>query len=327
MTSEPPSTSNATVAELSARVNALVDDNQVLLERLDRLERLLDSVTSPVNRGLQDAGDPPVVLYGPSHQPVNLFSAAAARRAEIADGSKERPVTTTGPLVRISKVEALTAAELGGNPGNDEQHVALLVSNYALPASDVQCVAAHFQAISENPHRADATHNPDVVGVNCIGVVRGSGIGGGTGGYFEGQRRDGSAGHASGMEVRVGNHVDRSEGYDPNVYPATNGLWITTSSDFGRDSVSAINIAGIDRSWWKVGIAGRPGSVREYLIRDDSSCQATLRILGRHDYGVDMRSAGFNVAELRLRDGSTLRTSNNRLIWKRADGTDFVVAP
>ena len=216
-----------------------------------------------------------------------VFNPWSSRLWEIADGTEVSPVSTAGPTFKISRTEAVASTTCNSNNADNECNAALSVISIGLPSTTQQTNA--IQAMAQA-----SSIGTDVLGINAVARVTGSGTGNAIGGFFSG-RRDTSTGNANGVEINVSNMTNTDGTYNSAGISDTQGIWVSHLSANGRNSGAGLSFGVFPGSGkFLTGIGFTSGSVASTSIRDDSSSDTSIAINGTHTNALTVgSSAGF----------------------------------
>lgn len=204
---------------------------------------------------------------------------------ELSAGTIAAPLTTPGPIFKVSRTERMNKAVANGNAVDNEANAAVAFYSSGDSASNMQ-VNALFAGATGAPF------GTDVVAINGIGRATTGATGIGTGAYFEG-RRDVTTAKLLGAEVRASNQAGASISYNPSGF-SSGALWLTASGS----NVGAGCSLGSAGAKFDVGYGASAGSVVTVTFRDDSSAVTSIQLNGAHTYGIDMTGATFSGAPL-----------------------------
>ncbi|TFD51945.1 hypothetical protein E3T46_07605 [Cryobacterium sp. Hh11] len=202
-------------------------------------------------------------------------------------GTASAPTSGGGPVIKISQTEKITdlAAQMSGNPADNEANAALHVSALSLPGSFGQVNAILATA-------KGAPTGTDVCALAAWGRVTG-GVGAGFGAYLEG-RRDTATSRAMGTEIRVQNEGGADGTLSPNGSSDTLGLWISTAATGGYKTSAGVSLGSADASKFIAGYHVTANSVASDSFRDESGSATTLKSVGNHQFGLDFSGATFS---------------------------------
>ncbi len=156
------------------------------------------------------------------------------RRWALYEGTAAAPITAAGPTVKISKVENISTATMGGNQVDNECNavVRVIVENVATSQAQLCAIMGTAEGMS-------TTAGSDIVGLYGIGRVTGSGVGIGCGLFVEG-RRDTATGTAQGTEIHVTNETTTDGVFVSNGIGTAMGAWVTGSTKVVATALTAI---------------------------------------------------------------------------------------
>lgn len=234
-----------------------------------------------------------------------LYNSYAAQLWDLSYGTAAAPVTTIGPVFKISKTEFLDDA-LAVNKADNESNAALAVYSVGNPGSEIQTNAGLFAA-------KGSPTGTDVVGLWTTGLVNGSGNGIGTGAYIEG-RRDTTTGKMMGAEVRVTNQTAVPVAYNQTGFNSS-ALWLTAGGT--ANSPVGVALGPVNGQKFDVGFAATTSSVASQTFRDDSSSVTSVDINGAHTDGIDLTGGTFSGAQLKA-TGLTISPTGSIQITPRA---------
>lgn len=223
------------------------------------------------------------------------------RIISINEGTVAAPVTAVGPLIKISKIEDISAVTQP-NPSDSNSNTAVVVNVFGALTNEVQATAIRGFATGGG---TGAGH--DVCGVWGTGVVSNTGSTANAGNYLEG-RLSVNTGRAYGLEARCHNGTATDFAYTVGSSSQAMGLWVTTTGDENSSGAVLVHTASVN-SKWHVGF-GIPGdSVIDQSFRDDSSSTTSIDINGTHTDGIDLTGATIS--------GKAIRIPNNEAIAAR----------
>jgi len=204
------------------------------------------------------------------------FGSYAAGRWELAVGTGSTPITAAGPSFKISKTEDISSGTCV-NQVDNECNAALAVE--AVTSSTTSYM--QLNAIYAGARGNSTTAGSDVVALDAVGRVYGSGVGIGTGAYLEG-RRDTTTARALGAEIRVNNQTASDCSYINTGFSNCVGAWITSAGSSGSDNALGLGFGAISSSQFITGIAFNTNSILTTSIDDASSSATSIHIGGTH---------------------------------------------
>lgn len=211
-----------------------------------------------------------------------MFVHYGAQSWELSEGLREHPVTTPGPLFKISRTESIDKAACNGNAIDNECNAALAVYSAGEATTGMQANAIYGGAKTRSAH--------DGVAGMFIGNASGEATGIGTGAYLEG-RRDVVSGRLVGAEIRANNQAGVAGEYYAGGFSPTGALWLTAS---GANSGVGAALGSVKGVQFATGFAATKGSVSTTTISDDSSSVQSMQINGTHTYGIDATGMTIN---------------------------------
>lgn len=190
-------------------------------------------------------------------------------------GTSIAPITTAGPMLKLSRTDNISATQCGNNHVDNECNATLAVYTNATSSSDMQSAAIFAGASGSNTR--------DEVGIYSVGIVTGAGTGIGTGGFFQG-RRNTATGKAKGIEINVQNETATGDSYTTAGFSPTTALWISVLSTQNSNSACGLCFGNFGAGQGKldVGIGITTGTVATTSFRDDSSSATAIQINGTH---------------------------------------------
>lgn len=250
--------------------------------------------------------------------------AIAGQEGDIRAGSAAAPVTTVGPILKVSRIGAVTKAAVEsfagvGNHGPDILG-AIMGLSHGTAAEEVQGVGVVGMADTASTAGLAGWH--DALGVHGAGRALAGAAGSvGIGGFFLG-RRDDSNGAATGIEGNSANYAGVAGVLAAAGPSDTKAVWLTASGN--ADSAAGIQFGNPSGFQFKAGIhfnaqvaGGKTGPIRTdgYSIRDESNSDTVLSIAnGTHNYALSVDQTGGRVGV-----GENPGTGNRVLIRASAD--------
>ena len=249
------------------------------------------------------------------------FNNWPAQYWELSQGTASLPITSAGPLFKISRTESVDKASCKRNKVDNECNAALAVYSVGDTNSSMQT----------NALLAAAKGSPlgtDVVAASFLGNVTGSGTGIGTGAYIEG-RRSTSTGKVLGAEIRAANVTNVAGVYAPRGIGDGGALWLSAAS---KDPIATVGfgvaLGHVQRAQFTTGFAATAGTVSDTTFRDDSSATTSILVNGKHKTGIDFSGASL-VVPIKLSGASILTGAGSpqgivscltRCLYIRTDG-------
>lgn len=222
----------------------------------------------------------------------SIFNLWGAQFWDLSEGTAGAPVTSAGPLFKVSRTENMASTSCNGNIVDNECNAALAVYSSGAPTSQVQTNAI-FAGAKGSPV------GTDIVGLTAVGTVTGSGTGIGTGLFALG-RRDTATGNAKGGEINVTNNTSTSGTYNSAGFSNTTALWLSTKSQQGSNSGAALGIGwfGAGMGNFVTGVGITSGSVSNVAFSDDSQAVTSIAVNSTHTYGLDLTAGTFSGAPI-----------------------------
>lgn len=215
----------------------------------------------------------------------SMFNSWATQYLDIAQGTSTAPVTAAGPLMKVSRTEAMAKSTCNNNSVDNECNAAAAFYSVGTSANAMQTNAVLMSA--------QGSGTSDNVGLATTGRTVNTGVGIGTGAYIEG-RRDTATGKQLGSEVRSNNYTPSAESYYPLGYNS-GGLWVSASGLSKSACGACIGSAGQS---FDVAFAATASSAVSQTFRDDGSAATSMQINGSHTYGLDLTSGVFSGAPI-----------------------------
>jgi hypothetical protein len=247
--------------------------------QLDRVSGLT-SATVPQFLYRNAAGSYVGSLLGTSQFQYNNYGGAI----EASKGTSGAGDTTVGAVAKFSR----TGTPAVGNCANladSECDSAVAIYALGLAADTVQTTGLYAAAKGSSTNTG-----VDVLGGTLSGRVTGSGVGLGTGGYFEG-RRDTTTGGALAAEARAMNITTANCSYNTSGIGGCDSLWLTSSGDGVHTTVlsTALHIGNADPlTSWAAGITINSNAVAAtgYSIDDEGAGTYGIYENGNHTYAL-----------------------------------------
>jgi hypothetical protein len=240
-----------------------------------------------------------VFLQPSSGTPQAIYGNYVPKLHGGALGSVASPVTTTGPIVKLSQVDN-RAPGVCGNSFDAECSTTLAVYTTGTKSTDMMMTAIYAGA------KGSLSPDGDILGISSVGYST-AGNGRGTGLYLEG-RTDADVsvmGGATASEFRITNGGSATAGYNTTGESALTGLWLTygaygcsvTPGCTHSDASAGIQLglaSSLNPGQWLVGYGITVGAVRNQGFRDDSADTTVLYSPTAHTNGVDFSGGTFS---------------------------------
>lgn len=195
---------------------------------------------------------------------------------ELARGTSGSPITTGGPLLKISKTSNIAASACGGVSVNGECSAGMVINVISTGTGQTELVTA-LQATAQT--NASGSDGDAIAFVGLGKAVTGNRYG--QGAYFEGIRQAASTA-AMGVEIRSTNNGDNSCPASISGAIPSRCVAVLLSAGGSYNSNAALQVAPIGSALFQTGITFNTGSVLNYTIEDDSSSVTSYRITGNH---------------------------------------------
>ena len=262
----------------------------------------------PIEDALSSAGD-------------NVYAGmnVTPQRVDIRAGTSGSPLASLGPILRVSKTDAVTRATYvagGGDPNAQtvDETAAVHGANTGTSASQLQ-VTGVIGTAKQAGNTSSGSGGPDACGVFGHGWVDASdAVGRAIGAYFVG-RSESTTGKLSGVEVQAQNRSGSDHTCSATSASSSIGLLLGTSALSTNKVGAGIQFThGTGDQKYDVGIAfasNDGGPCASASIRDNSSVAVSLDIAGSH-----------STAAIRLQNGAgNIVMNDNKLDM----GTGFVL--
>jgi hypothetical protein len=237
---------------------------------------------------------------------------------ELDKGSDGSPITTSGPLMRVARVESLLASAIGGS-GTNLTNEANAAGVFLSTGSGSGAAGTYMQTNAIFAYaNATGAGTWDACAINAVGRTSGASTRRGGAAYLEG-RTDSVGGLIIGCEVRANNQKSSNVGGDSTYLTTggsnTAGLFVSASAAATANPTIAAGIQiysadGVGGFGVGVGVL----SASSAAFRDDSSAATSVLINGTHSgYGIDMNAGTFTTAVMRLPNAG-------KIAWRNAAG-------
>lgn len=240
------------------------------------------------------------------------YNGPAGKLLSVIEGDGSA-ITKAGPTVKITRLEDMSDS-LCVNRFDNLCNAALSVQSVGIASTLMQ-----VNAIDAHATTYATTLNRDAFGISGRGMVTGSGVGIGGGGYFEGTRST-ATGMANGAEIRVVNNTNTDCDVSTTGFSKCIGLWITDSSTGNKNVSSAIQVGYLGTSRFLTGIGFNSDSIASTTFSDNSFSQTSISVLGTHSYAFVSGASSGNVGI-----GTVLPTAQLQ-VATTSQGTAFQVS-
>lgn len=204
----------------------------------------------------------------------------------IYKGSSGSPITTAGQQLRIQYWHNLNNTQCGGNSADTGCNSPILVNAIGGATTSMVTSAATFYA-----RGSSTVALSDIQAVNGIGDVTGSGVGIGTGGYFQGRTYT-ATGKALGAEISAANY-SASDYCTINTVGLSNcdGVWTAARGLSGYGLSVAYHVGTGDglakwRAAYVVNSNAMSSASGTITYDDEGSAETAFKIGGTHTYGL-----------------------------------------
>lgn len=257
------------------------------------------------------------------------FAPVDGQLMTLTAGTSTSPNTALGPLLKVQRTLAPTAASLAGFGDGVERLSA--ISGIGLGTSAIASQPVGVSGLARNASvdqsAQSAGQTPDAAGLYGVGKIEGTGNGVGMGAFLIGLTES-TAGRTVGVEV-VSKNIGTARSYTSSGYPGAVGIWLSAAGT--RQSGCGIAFHRAFGADYDVGIGflgGANSGVVSAAIRDDSSAATSIDIRGTHTgVGLDTANGTFSGGAIRIGNNVSVRaissngaSSHNILYYSTGNG-------